>query len=269
MSASLPVTSLAFLAIPWDLLTASDRAAIAWASAALAASVPAALAALLWVQAWRGSARFAPPRCSACRAELLARDRRLPDHCPECGRVAVVDGEPVVDFALRRWTIRGASVRFLAGSAAFGAAIAAAWLAGNVVSILARESSATARVGAITSTLTAHRSHRAITDALRFAADSAASDAAVRDEAVAALDAYEAGEIPAGYGLALLLDRHDDEAARAIVIDLVGSLAAADAMDGERAMRLLRRVRGTPTVTVTSTGDGGETSASEASILTQ
>lgn len=235
---------LASWSIPWDLLSSNDRNAVAWACAALAASLPASLASLLWVQAWRGSPRFGAPRCESCRVELLAAHRTLPERCPECGRPTGVEREPHVHFGRRRWGMRAALGTFALGGGAFGAAIGAAWLAGGVVASLANASTATAQVSAIRSTLTGHRSHRAVMDALRFAADGAAADEEIRRESLAALEAFEADEIADDRGLALLLDRFDDGQARALVVDLIGSLANAATIDEARARQVLARVRG-------------------------
>ncbi len=230
--------------IPWDLFSPNDRNAVGWACAALAASLPASLAALLWVQAWRGSPRFGSPRCEACRVELLAAHRTLPERCPECGRSTGSVSDPHVHFGRRRWSLRGALGTFALGGLAFGAAIGAAWLAGGAIAVLANASAATAQVSAIRSTLIGHRSHRAVTDALRFAADGAAGDEEIRREALAALDAFERDEVAPECGLALLLDRFDDSTARALVVDLIGSLAGAGTVDAARASSLLARVRG-------------------------
>ncbi len=242
--------------IPFDRLSSDDAAALAWAAAAIAAAGPAACAAILWVQAWRGSPRFAPPRCSACAIELFPTEGgALAERCPECGHPTAERGQSTVRYAVRRWLWWRALATFAAGSVAFAVALLAAAGAGVGVGVLVRESGATARVEAIASTLQRHSSHRAVTDALRFAADGAPSDPMVREELRIVFDALLADEIPADRGLPLLLDRHDSEGARSLVVEALGSLRAAGAIDEPTLLAALARTAGMPAVRLRRDGD--------------
>jgi hypothetical protein len=234
------------IGIPWDELNHFDRAAIIWTVAALFATMPSALAAVLWVQAWRGVPRFSPPRCRGCRVELRGTELSLPERCPECGRATHHLGKPHVDYAVRAWRFRSVLVRFALGAICTGLAIGLGWLGGAFMIRGELAAKATARPEAVEAALMTARSVRMALDGLRFAADSIRDDVMVQAAANKALTALERNEIPLEQGLALLLDRLDTAAARPLVMDLIGSLGEAGLMDKDRALALCRRVSGGP-----------------------
>ncbi|MBL9118938.1 MAG: hypothetical protein JNL80_03365 [Phycisphaerae bacterium] len=249
---------LGFVSIPWDEFGRSDLAAIAWSLAALLAAGPAALAAVLWVPAWRGSPRFDAPHCRGCRVALRGSERSLPERCPECGRSTQgANGAFDVDYAIRAWRWSGVLRRFVLGAGCVMAAIIGGWAATPLVGWAQRTSMATAQVGSIAPALTSARSMQMSKDSLRFAADAAPTDEAVRREATDALRAYLEDRIPAGRGLRLLLDRLDLPAARTHVVDLIGSLGATGELDEAEVLALLRRVTGGPKLIAPMVLEGG------------
>lgn len=235
-------------AIPWDELSGADRSALMWAGAALLAAFPAAVGAVFWVAAWRGSPRFGAPRCRGCRAALRGSELNLPERCPECGKDVLVGGEPAIDYAMRTWRFGSFASRFAGGALSVLLAIAVGWLGGAIVARIDREARATGQVGAVGATLVNGTSSRMVLDALRFAADAAMSDDAIALEADAALRSFDAGEIDVGRGLALLLDRHDSDDGRKLLVDVLGSLASKGLMDEPRLRSLMERVTGAPSV---------------------
>jgi hypothetical protein len=241
------MSELLFLhAIPWDQLSRSDRTAIVWATAALLSAIPAALGAVLWVEGWRGVARFAAPRCRTCRATVRGSASLVPDRCPECGTELMVHGRPAVDYgarSLRPWSF---AVRTLLGALAVACAMTVGWLGGGLVIWAEREALATGRSGSVYAALTDASGPRMVLDALRFAADVGGEDAGVLDEADRAILAYERGEIDPARGIALVLDRLDLGDARSAAIELIGALGEAGRADHARASRLLERIAGGP-----------------------
>jgi predicted RNA-binding Zn-ribbon protein involved in translation (DUF1610 family) len=243
--------------IAWDELSAADASALVWAVASIAAAGPAAFAAILWVQAWRGSPRFSPPRCAACAIELFPTERdALAERCPECGHATTQRGASTVRYAVRRWHWWRAIGTFAAGALAFATAFLSAAAAGVGANFLIRESAATAQVEAIASTLQRHRSHRAVMDALRFASDGAPDDPATREELLLPLRALLDDAIPADRGLSLLIDRHDNEEARSLVVDALGSLRAAEGIDERTLLAVLARTAGPPAVRMVAVPGG-------------
>lgn len=249
---------LGFVSIPWDEFGRSDLAAIAWALAALLAAGPAALAAVLWVPAWRGSPRFDAPHCRGCRVALRGSERSLPERCPECGRSTQgARGAFDVDYAIRAWRFSGVMRRFVLGAGCVMAAIMGGWIAAPLVGWAQRSSVATAQVGSMGPALTSARSMQMSMDALRFAADAAPTDEAVRREAAEVLRSYLEDRIPVGRGLRLLLDRLDLNTARTHVVDLIGSLGASGELDEAHVFALLRRVTGGPKLIAPMVLEGG------------
>lgn len=242
------IAPTAFVSVPWDELSRDGRAGLLWAAAGLGAVVPAALAAIRWVEAWRGSPRFGAPRCRSCRAALRGEGRSLPLRCQECGATASADGALQVDYAVRVWRPGPVLVRFLVGALLIVAAIGGGWFGGASMGALMRAYSVTSRAGMVEPALTRARSRVLANEALRFAADAAANDPAIRAEADAALRAYEAGRIAQGRGLRLLLDRLDLAESRELLLDLLTTLGALGTVDEERLRWWLDRAFGLPSI---------------------
>ncbi|MDZ4756307.1 MAG: hypothetical protein SGJ11_17670 [Phycisphaerae bacterium] len=251
---------IASLSIPWGLIPREHVIAFAWLAAALGASVPAAFAAILWVQAWRGVRYFGAPRCRECRTQLRGEGKTVPDRCPECG---VTTGGVDVDFGMRRWRWWTALRTLGLGACFVGLAIVLAALGGAHVDRSVRFVSITSYRGAIDPTLRHGRLGPAILGSLRYASDAAPSELHVRDAVLGPLRAYVRDNIPPHRGLGLLLDRlgSPNEAtplARLITVDLVGTLVVRGAMPVDEGRAIIERLTAGPRIVVPTHSRAGE-----------
>ncbi len=239
-------------AIPWGLIPREQIIPIAWALAACAASVPAAFASILWVQAWRGVPRFGPPRCRHCRTALRGEGHTVPDRCPECGTAtAGVD----VDFGTRRWSWWPALRTLAIGGVLVAIAVTYAALSNAHVHRQVRFAGITSYTAALDPTMRSGRIGPAVLGALRFASDAAPSDDEVRAATVPALLAFARGEIPADRGLGLLFDGSGSpdagtHRARMIAVDLVGSLVTRGALTVAQGRTIIARIADGPRLVI-------------------
>jgi hypothetical protein len=241
------------LGIPWGLVRRDQVMPLAWTAAALAASAPAAFAAILWVKAWRGTPRFGAPCCRSCGTALRGQGAGVPERCPECGRATSSAGRTGddVDFGRRRWSWWTALRTAVLGAVLVATAAGVAGLAGAHVHRQVRFATITSYTEAIDPTLRQGRLGPAILGALRFASDAAPNDESVRAAVLPPLRAFLDGDIAADRGLGLLLDglgspNDATPIARVVVVDIVGSLVARGDLDEAEGRAIVERVTGGP-----------------------
>ena len=231
--------------IPFDRLQPYETLALGWWLAALAVSLPAAIAAISWVRAWRGQPAFGPPRCPSCRSALRGRGLELPPHCPECGEEIGTE----VEFGLRSWNWALAGRSFVVGLLAVGFAVALALWALRGANWIVLASRATSHAGGMEYGLRRAGTHEAAAGALFFAADTADGSAEIRPVAARCLTDWLDGRLSKDRGLELLFAaRSLSSGPHDALIDLVGSLVEHGDLEPGQAAAILERAIGPATV---------------------